>query len=157
MSGAGAAAVVIDRPREGDRAAWLGLYRGYAAFYGVPMDEAIAGRTWGWIRDPAHPLEAFVARDAAGAPPVGLAHFRAMPRPLAGAEICFLDDLFVDPARRGGRIGERLLAAVAEEAGRRGWGKVRWITAEDNARARALYDRVAARTAWVTYEMPAAG
>ena len=50
-----------------------------------------------------------------------------------------------------------MLRAVAEEAGRRGWGKVRWITADDNYRGRTLYDRVAARTMWVTYEMPAVG
>jgi hypothetical protein len=30
---------------------------------------------------------------------------------------------------------------------------VRWITAEDNARARRLYDRVAQKTHWVTYEI----
>ena len=145
--------VTIDRPRPDDWAAWRRLYQGYADFYRVPMDDAIAGTLWGWIHDPAHVVEAFVARDAAGVP-IGLAHFRAMPRPLDGTEIGFLDDLFVDPTHRGGRVGELLLRAVAEEAARRGWAKVRWITAEDNARARALYDRVAARTAWVTYEMP---
>ena len=148
------AAVTVDRPRPGDRAAWRRLYQGYAEFYRVPMDDEIAGRVWAWIRDPAHPVEALVARDASGVP-VGLAHFRVMPRPLGGNEICFLDDLFVDPESRGGGIGEALLRAVAAEAARRGWGKVRWITAEDNAPARALYDRVAGRTAWVTYEMPA--
>jgi GNAT superfamily N-acetyltransferase len=77
--------------------------------------------------------------------------------PLGANEICFLDDLFVDPTFRGGRVGEALLRAVAEESSRRGWGKVRWITADDNYRGRTLYDRVAARTMWVTYEMPAAG
>ena len=146
--------VTVDRPRPEDWGAWRRLYQGYADFYRVPMDDAIAGRLWGWIHDPAHAVEAFVARDAAGVP-VGLAHFRAMPRPLAGSEIGFLDDLFVDPAHRGGGVGEALMSAVAAEAARRGWAKVRWITAEDNARARALYDRVATRTAWVTYEMPA--
>jgi GNAT superfamily N-acetyltransferase len=146
--------VTIDRPRPEDWAAWRRLYQGYAEFYRVPMDDTIAGRLWGWIHDPAHVVEALVARDAAGVP-VGLAHFRAMSRPLGGNEIGFLDDLFVDPAHRGGRVGEVLLRAVAEEAARRGWAKVRWITAEDNARARALSDRVAARTVWVTYDMPA--
>jgi GNAT superfamily N-acetyltransferase len=146
--------VTIDRPRPEDWAAWRRLYQGYAEFYRVPMDDTVAGTLWDWIHDPTHVVEAFVARDAAGVP-VGLAHFRAMPRPLGGNEIGFLDDLFVDPAQRGGRVGELLLRAVAEEAARRGWAKVRWITAEDNARARALYDRVAARTVWVTYEMPA--
>ena len=29
----------------------------------------------------------------------------------------------------------------------------RWITADDNYRARTLYDRVAKKTAWNTYEI----
>jgi len=29
---------------------------------------------------------------------------------------------------------------------------VRWITADDNYRAQALYDKVATRTHWVTYD-----
>jgi GNAT superfamily N-acetyltransferase len=148
-------AVTIDRPRPGDRSAWRRLYQGYADFYRVPMDDATAGRLWAWINDPAHPVEAFIARDAEGTP-VGLAHYRAMPRPLGGNEIGFLDDLFVDPAHRGGAVARLLLEAVAAEAARRGWAKVRWITADDNYRARTLYDRVATRTMWITYEMPAA-
>ena len=113
------------------------------------------GRLWAWIHDPAHVIEAFLARDEAGTP-VGLAHFRPMPRPLAGAEIGFLDDLFVDPAYRGGKVARLLLDAVAAEAARRGWAKVRWLTADDNYRARSLYDRLATRTMWITYEMSAA-
>ena len=109
----------------------------------------------GLIHDPAHVMGALLARDKAGTP-IGLAHFRAMPRPLGGNEIGFLDDLFVDPAHRGGAVARLLLDAVAAEAARRGWAEVRWITADDNYRGRTLYDRVATPTMWITYEMPAA-
>ena len=54
---------------------------------------------------------------------------------------------------RGGGVAASLVEAVVGEAKRNGWGVVRWITAEDNARARALYDRIATRTQWVTYEI----
>jgi hypothetical protein len=30
---------------------------------------------------------------------------------------------------------------------------VRWLTADNNYRARGLYDRCATRTHWITYEM----
>ena len=30
---------------------------------------------------------------------------------------------------------------------------IRWITAEDNYRGRAVYDRVAVKTKWLTYEI----
>ena len=48
---------------------------------------------------------------------------------------------------------QALMSALAREAHRRDWSVVRWITAEDNYRARALYDRVAVKTAWLTYDM----
>ena len=35
------------------------------------------------------------------------------------------------------------------------WPVVRWITAADNDRARAAYERVATRTSWVTYQLDA--
>ncbi len=41
-----------------------------------------------------------------------------------------------------------------EIAKERGWGKKSArITADDNYRARTLYDRVAVKTAWNTYEV----
>jgi hypothetical protein len=46
-----------------------------------------------------------------------------------------------------------LIAAVKTEGQKRGWTVIRWITAEDNYRARALYDRLADRTKWVTYDI----
>ncbi len=144
-------AIAIARPTEADRPAWRRLYDGYAAFYKVPMDDAIAGRVWSWIHDPAHVVEGVLAKRDGVA--LGLAHFRAMPSPLRGVEIGFLDDLFVDPAARGARAGEALIAHVVAEAKRRGWPRIRWITADDNYRARSLYDRVAKKTAWNTYEI----
>ena len=130
---------------------WRRLYDGYAAFYKRPMTDETAETVWRWIRDPAHELEAVVAvRDGRA---VGLAHFRRMPSPLRGADIGFLDDLFVDPAARGGRIGERLLLHLAEVARTRGWSLIRWLTADDNYRARSLYDRVARKAVWNVYEL----
>jgi GNAT superfamily N-acetyltransferase len=143
--------VQIRKPAPADESAWRRLYEGYAAFYKVPMTAETAARVWGWIHDPAHPVEGVVAeRDGAL---VGLAHFRAMPSPLRGVEIGFLDDLFVDPSARGARAGETLIAHVVDVAKARGWPRIRWITADDNYRARTLYDRVARKTAWNTYEI----
>jgi GNAT superfamily N-acetyltransferase len=55
---------------------------------------------------------------------------------------------------RGKRVADALIAAIAEEGRRKGWSVIRWITAEDNHRARAVYDRVAKLTPWRTYDIP---
>ena len=144
--------VTIAPPVAADKPDWRRLYDGYTIFYKRQPNDAVAETVWGWINDPSHVMEALVARNAAGRV-VGIAHFRAMPRPGTGSTACFLDDLFVDPEFRGGRVGERLLLALRDLCRQRGWTVIRWLTADDNYRARTLYDRVATRTMWITYQM----
>ena len=115
------------------------------------MDEDKLATVWSWLFDADHVLEGLVALD--GERPVGLAHYRGMPSPLRGGDIGFLDDLFVAPQARGQRVGEAMLDRLAEIARDRGWAAVRWLTADDNYRARTLYDRRATKTTWNLYEM----
>ncbi|MEQ6248686.1 GNAT family N-acetyltransferase [Sulfitobacter sp. HNIBRBA3233] len=135
-----------------DRADWDRLYTGYAAFYGVAQDDAMRDRVWGWLHDPDHEVSGFVAETATG-DLIGLTHYRPFASPLRAITNCFLDDLFVDPAARGSGAAEALIRAVEAQARSKGWGVVRWITAEDNYRARGVYDRLATRTPWVTYDI----
>ena len=76
-----------------------------------------------------------------------------MPSPLRGSYIGFLDDLFVDPKYRGRKIGEKLIIKMKEISKYKGWNLVRWITQNDNIRAKSLYDRVAEKTTWDLYEL----
>ncbi len=48
---------------------------------------------------------------------------------------------------------DALLTELRRVALARGWSVVRWITADDNHRARSVYDRYAERTMWITYDM----
>jgi len=144
--------LIIASPIAGDKLDWRRLYHGYAAFYKMPMNDVIADRVWDWINDPTHSLEALFARTPEGRV-IGLAHFRAMPRPLTGSNVGFLDDLFIDPEFRGQRVARQLLTALAELARERGWTLIRWLTGDDNYRARGVYDRLAKRTMWITYQM----
>ena len=123
-----------------DKPAWYVLFNGYAEFYGVPMDDAIADRVWNWLLDPKHVLEGLVVCDEAGAV-VGLAHVRACPRPLGGCDVGFLDDMFVDPAARGSGAADALFEALQALASERGWPALRWITQHFNERGRGFYDR----------------
>jgi GNAT superfamily N-acetyltransferase len=142
--------ILAAEPRH--RADWDLLYAGYAEFYGVPQTPQMRDTVWAWIHDPAHELEALIAEDETGRA-IGLAHLRAFARPLRATYGGYLDDLFVDPKHRGQGIADALLAACAERGRERGWNVIRWITAEDNARARGVYDRCATLTAWRTYDI----
>lgn len=144
-------ALEIRKVAPGDRAGWDTLYAAYAAFYEVAQTNEMRDRVWGWLMDDAHEVQGLIAlRDAR---PVGLAHIRPFARPLAAAKGLFLDDLFVAPEGRGAAVGAALIAETEAQAQRCGASVVRWITADDNYRARGLYDRLAERTMWVTYDM----
>ena len=134
------------------RAAWDQLYKGYADFYHVDQTAEMRERVWSWLHDPTHETEGFLALNEA-CKPMGLTHYRPFARPLMAATGGFLDDLFIDPAHRGSGAAQALIDAVVAEGRRRGWSVIRWITAEDNYRARAAYDKLAVKTKWATYDI----
>jgi GNAT superfamily N-acetyltransferase len=62
----------------------------------------------------------------------------------AGAEI---DQLYVTPEARGEGIGAALLSAAL----RAGASEVSWVVADDEGRARALYERLGFETVWTPH------
>lgn len=139
-------------PVESDFARWRELYRGYASFYEFAQTDEQASIVWAWIHDASHELRALVVRQGDGTA-VGLAHFRPFARPLRASIGCFLDDLFVDADHRGSGAVDALLGELRSIARDEGWDTIRWITADNNYRARGKYDQVATRTTWITYDM----
>jgi GNAT superfamily N-acetyltransferase len=148
---------LVRHVRSDEFEAWSGLYRGYAAFYDRPTSDEHQRQIWGWIHED-HAVEALVAApvDRAGDQAgeiQGLAHLREWVRPLIGVRCGYLDDLFIDPDHRGSGAVDALYGAMRQIARERGWPTIRWTTADDNYRARAVYDRLATRTTWITYDM----
>ena len=134
-----------------DKEQWEKLYKGYADFYKVEMNNKILQTVWNWLHDKKHEVDG-LAYEVDGNI-VGFAHYRRMPSPLRGQDIGFLDDLFVDPKHRGQKIGEKLINEMKEISKSKGWNLVRWITRDDNVRAKSLYDRVSEKTNWDVYEL----
>lgn len=139
------------RPLEpGDETRWRELFRAYRDFYRLPESEEVISRVWGWLTDPAHECEALVVESAGHVVTIG--HYRRFSRPSAGTVGIWLDDLFTAPEARGKGSARALIARLTEIAGAEGRSVVRWITSDDNHQAQALYDQVAHRTRWVTYD-----
>ena len=134
-----------------DKKQWEKLYRHYADFYKVEMNDKILQTVWNWLHDKSHEVEGLVYEVDGNI--VGLAHYRRMPRPLRGQDIGFLDDLFVDSDHRGQRIGEKILNELKKISKINGWNLVRWQTDEDNFTAKKLYDKVATKTKKNVYEL----
>lgn len=142
----------INAAQAADKTQWQTLYQGYAEFYKVPMNQTILDTVWQWIEDEQQPFFCLIAKDEQGEA-LGLMHFREMASPLRGAKVGFLDDLFIAPQARGQGLVTALFARLELEAKEQQWPLVRWITADNNYRARAVYDQVANKTQWLTYQL----
>jgi GNAT superfamily N-acetyltransferase len=133
-----------------DEEHWRVLFREYREFYELPESEVVVSRAWGWFMDPRHECKALIAESNGVI--LGFAHHRRFSSPYTGTTGLFLDDLFTDPAARGRGVGRALIGRLTEMAAAEGRSVVQWVTAEDNHQAQALYDTLAKRTNWVTYE-----
>lgn len=136
-----------------DGAAWRALWDGYLAFYETTLDEATTAATFARLVDPGSGLHGALARDDSGAA-VGLVHWLTHAATWTTTSYCYLEDLFVAPDGRGAGAGRSLVEHVRAWAERNGSAKVYWLTAESNATARALYDRVATRSGMIHYQIP---
>jgi GNAT superfamily N-acetyltransferase len=145
-------AVPVRNLAERDREAWQRLYAGYGDFYSTPLAADKADRVWAWLMDPAYEAFGLVAVDEDDTP-IAIAHYRQFARLLADGIGIYLDDLFTTADARGSGAGTALLGRLEQIARDRGAGVVRWITANDNFVGQQLYDRLATRTKWVTYDL----
>ena len=118
----------------------------------MPMNEDILDTVWSWIFDEENKFYAIGVRSSQGKL-VGFMHFREMPSPLRGTLIGFLDDLYVHPEHRGSGMVQSLFKELKSLAQKNDWPYVRWITASDNQRARAVYDKISGTIDFVTYQM----
>jgi len=142
---------MIREIRLDDKKQWEVLYRGYADFYKVEMNDKILNTVWEWIHDKNHDVCGLVYEQDNKI--IGLAHYRKMPSPLRGKYIGFLDDLFVEPKHRRKGVGEKIIKELNTISMRNNWNLVRWITRDDNTTAKSLYKKLSKKTNWEVYEL----
>ena len=127
---------------EADLPQLLPLVRAYADFYEAsPPDDGLERMARALIADPdvEGVLLAGCADDGSV---VGFAAMGWKWSSLRGATVGYLEDLFVAPDARGSGLADELIAACAERARARGAPALAWLTAPDNHRAQAVYDRI---------------
>jgi GNAT superfamily N-acetyltransferase len=134
-----------------DKAAWLPLFKGYIAFYKATVPDEVIETTWQRLMQGSEGFHiALVAVDDADMP-FGIAHVLFHRSTWSPTWYCYLEDLFVDPARRQNGAGRALIEAVYKEADARGCTRTYWATQEFNYRARSLYDQVATKSVFLQY------
>ncbi len=132
-----------------ERAAWEPLWQGYLAFYEAKVPDAATDTAWRRLHDPNEPM--FVLGAYVDGELVGIVHYLFHRSMWTIGNYCYLQDLFVAEAARGRGLGRALIEAVYVRAREAGASRVYWLTREENATARALYDKLAERSGFIQY------
>lgn len=142
--------LAIEPLARADRDDWERLSRGYHEFYRETFPQEAYDATWDRLMAGTEiaGLGAYVDGRL-----VGITHYLFHHHVWRSA-VCYLQDLFVDGRVRGEGVGRALIERVADIARDRGAFRLYWNTAEDNARARMLYDKVAQLTEFIRYVRP---
>ena len=143
-----AAAIAIAPLAAADRAEWEELARGYKAFYRTETPDQRYEETWRLLIEDerVHGIGARLDGKM-----VGIAHYLFHAQTWS-PDCCYLQDLFTVEDARGKGVATALIEAVAERARARGALKFYWLTKQDNAGARALYDRIARWKGFLRYD-----
>lgn len=134
-----------------DREEWASLWTAYLDFYETSVAPEVYETTFARLlgNDP-HQFNGLVAEQDGRL--VGLTHYLFHAHAWKIERVCYLQDLYADPAMRGRGVGRALIEAVYAAADRNGTPSVYWMTTDNNARARLLYDRIGEVTPFIKYQ-----
>jgi GNAT superfamily N-acetyltransferase len=141
------------RPAESaDESRFLDMFARLVTTGPEPCAPDAPAHVWRQVMADDGPMRMLIACDPEGVP-VGFALWVTFPYSWSARPIAYLLDVFVEERARRLGLGTALIEEAASIGRREGWMKMYWMTQEDNARARAVYDRIAARSALVRYDM----
>lgn len=136
--------------RPEDAAEWRRLWTGYLEFYQTTVPEEVYATTFSrLLGDDPQDFNGFLA--LVGGRPMGLVHFLFHRHCWKIENVCYLQDLYVDPQARGTGLGRKLIEAVYAAADANGTPAVYWLTQDFNTTGRQLYDRIAQVTPFIRY------
>lgn len=143
---------LVIRPLHGDdEGEWRRLWTAYLAFYETVLPEEVHASTFARLTGSGEGEFRGLLATVDGRP-AGLAHYLFHRSCWTLGNVCYLQDLYAEPAVRGTGIGRALIEGVYAKAQEAGAPEVYWMTQEFNGTARRLYDRVAEKTPFIIYQ-----
>ncbi len=145
----GIASFVVRDITPSDRQGWEPLWQAYQPSGNIAVE--VTDSTWQRFFDDSEPVHALIAEQ--GDVLIGFVHYLFHRSTARLSSTCYLQDLFtLESARRRG-VGSALINSVCTRAKAAGAYRVYWVAGAGNARARALYDKVATLTSFVQYRI----
>ena len=114
---------------------WLPLWDGNNL--GI-RDEDVTTLTWSRLVDPSAPVHGLVAEKDGQL--VGLLHFIVHPTTGNTLDVCYMQDVFVDPEFRLQGVARKLIEElmILGKTGKK-WARIYWLAEEKNVAAQELY------------------
>lgn len=135
-----------------DETRWRALWDGYNRFYQATVADDVTSGLWRRLLDPDSGLFCRLAAQDDGLV-VGFSICVMHAGTWSLAPVCYLEDLFVDPAARGAGAGAALIQDLIDRGRTDGWRRLYWHTRSDNITARKLYDRFVKADDFVRYDI----
>jgi GNAT superfamily N-acetyltransferase len=144
------AGIEVKRAQIQDKDAWLGLWHLWQAHMKGAVPAHVTERAWQRAQEPDGDLLILLGFTPTGEA-AGFATVSFTPFAWTGADIAYLQDLFVRESARGKGLGEALLQAVYQEADRRGASQALWMVDATDEKFQRFYERQGIRTPYLRY------
>jgi len=129
---------------------WYRLWTDYLEYYETTLPDDVKRIAFDRLLSDTSDVHGLLA--IVGGKPVGLVHYIFHDHMWRPAGVCYLQDLYADPAERGTGVGRALIEAVYKAADDAGVPNVYWLTQDFNKDARKLYDRIGKLSPFIRYD-----
>ncbi len=135
--------------QESDHDKWKDLFSQYQNFYRAKVPDDIVANTWKRIHDSTSRVNGLGA--VVGGELVGFTHYLYHDSTWSDRPTCYLEDLFVEHAARGGDAARNLILGVEAACLLYTAFRVYWHTQQYNSKARSLYDSITPPSSFIVY------
>lgn len=112
----------------------------------------VTEETWSRLINPIFPVHGLAAR--CGGKMAGLLHYILHPVTGHINPVCYMQDVFVDPAYRRRGLARALIANLAETGRMEGWPRIYWLAEQDNLAAQNLYRSIGVKLNFSLHVLP---
>lgn len=116
---------------------WLPLWDGNNL---GTRDDKVTAQTWARLIEDSAPVHGLVAEEDGKI--LGLTHYILHPTTGALNDVCYMQDVYVDPSARKKGIARKMVQNLAVLGAKKGWARMYWLADETNEAAQNLYKNI---------------
>lgn len=142
--------MITVRPfEEADYGQWLPLWNGNNQ---GQRNDGVTAETWNRLLNPVYPVHGFGAFE--NGTMTGLLHYILHPVTGHIDPVCYMQDVYVDPAFRRRGIARKLVSALAQTGKAEKWARIYWLAESENIAAQTLYRNIGVKLNFTLHVLP---